>query len=191
MVTSYQELSGIVDIHHSCVLIEHMNRYLVVKGIEILATYTMLKLSVALCSVLLKCNSTPVPQGYNYCTEDQVACINNLLLHHCGLRRFLQLGQHKVAVYLQSWGMSSFPTWCRSPLRSLVLEVLEALVVQLVPWLLVHLVDPVVPLLDRVLLETLMALKLQAFHHVHLFQENRLYHHGLSIAQELGNWVCH
>jgi hypothetical protein len=73
----------------------------------------------------------------------------------------------------------------------LVREVLVALVVQLVPLLLVHLVNPVVHLLDHVLLEALLDLELQAFHHVHLFQENRLYHHGLLVAQELGKWVCH
>ena len=83
-----------------------------------------------------------------------------------------------------------FPILYRSLLRSLVLEVLKALVVQLVPLLLVHLVSPVVPLLDRVLLEALTALKLRAFDHVHLFQEDCLYHHGLSIAQELGKWVA-
>jgi hypothetical protein len=104
---------------------------------------------------------------------------------------FLQPGQHRVAVYLQSLDMSSFPTLCRSLLRSLVREVLGALVVQLVPLFLVHLVNPVVHLLDRVLLEVLLDLELQASHHVHLFQENRLDHHGPLVAQELGKWVCH
>jgi uncharacterized membrane protein len=114
-----------------------------------------------------------------------------LLLHHCGQNKFLQPGLHKVAAYQQSSDMSFSPTWCRSPLRSLVLEVLEALVVQWVPLLLVHLVNPVVHLLDCVLLEALLDLELLAFHHVHLFQENCLYHHGLLVAQELGKWVCH
>ena len=96
-------------------------------------------------------------------------------------------------MYLQLLGRNSrsFPIWCRSILHFLVQEVLVALAVQLIPLLLVHLVNPVVHLLDHVLLEALLALELPAFHHAHLFQEHCLDHHVLLIAQELGMVMCY
>ena len=53
MVTLCQHTGVIVVVHHLYVLMEHMNRYRVVKGTGVMDIYTMWKLSVVLCLVLL------------------------------------------------------------------------------------------------------------------------------------------
>ena len=53
MVTLCQHTGVIAVVHHLYVLMEHMNRYMVVKGTGVMDIYTMWKLSVVICLVLL------------------------------------------------------------------------------------------------------------------------------------------
>ena len=84
----------------------------------------------------------PSPQpGRVECIVDLRACTGSLQHHHVDSDS-LQLCLYTPAEFLQHLDRSSFPTWCRSPLHSLVQLVQQLLVVQVLPQFLeVHLLD--------------------------------------------------
>ena len=88
---------------------------------------------------------------------------------------------------LSSCNICSFPTWCRSPLHSLVQLVQQLLVVLVLPSLLALPEVLEVHLLDQIPLEILVVLDHQASHHVHLFHANHLNHHDLKVTQNWGS----